>query len=357
MAATPEQQALIALQNEMQQTRAQLAMVSQRFDGMNAAHTALQAAHDTLKIDAHRVLGERADQIAELERSIASLLKKQHCDLLDLKAMKPTAFKGERNEKWRPWARRTKAYCNAKHPGFRSALEWAEKQTVEITDFSSCPWSRAQSMDSSLYEFLCQCLGGHAVLIADTPGMEERGFEVWRRAHALYSPAGAQYETDMLQQLMSKSPAKDMSSLADAVAKFEYDWRKYEQETSEKLNDKFKAAALLNMFPKNAQTDELERMFQQGKVCYADMVGQVISYNQFVRSETAYRRGDSDAMMLDALDRAFHPSAETEMSVEELSIFYLGFEEAFLAEGAKATDPESLDLPLAALYRKGFGKG
>ena len=250
MAATPEQQALIALQAEMQQTRAQLQAVSVRFDGLSAAHTALQAAHDLLRSDSSRVLGERGDAIAELERSLASLLKRQHCDLLDLKAMKPTVFKGERNEKWRPWARRTKAYCNAKHAGFRSALEWAERHTGEITDFSSCPWTRAQAMDSALYEFLCQCFGGHAVLIADMPGMEERGFEVWRRAHELYSPAGAQYETDMLQQLMSQSPAKDMPALADAVAKFEYDWRKYEQETSEILTEKFKAAALLNMFPK-----------------------------------------------------------------------------------------------------------
>ena len=357
MAATPEQQALIALQAEMQQTRAQLATVSGRFDHLSAAHTALQAAHDLLRADASRVLGERGDQIHELERSIANLLKKQHCDLLDLKAMKPTTFKGERNEKWRPWARRTKAYCNAKHAGFRAALEWAEKQTEEITDFSTCPWNRASGMDSALYEFLCQALGGHAVLIADTPGMEERGFEVWRRAHKLYSPAGAQYETDMLQQLMSQAPAKDMPALADAVAKFEYDWRKYEQETDEKLTEKFKAAALLKMFPKNAQTDELKRLFQQGKVGFADMVGQVISYNQFVRSESAYRRGDSDAMMLDALDKAFLPTEGTEMTVEELGVFYLGFEEAFAAEGASTTNPDSLDRPLAALYRKGFSKG
>ena len=121
--ATTEQQAMIALQQEMQQTRAQLAMVSSRFDQLATAHTALQQSHDALRSDSDRVLGERNDQIKELERSIGSLLRKQHCDLIDLKAMKPTTFKGERSEKWRPWARRTKAYCNAKHPGFRAALE------------------------------------------------------------------------------------------------------------------------------------------------------------------------------------------------------------------------------------------
>ena len=365
MAAAPqgtqEQQALIALQGEMQQTRAQLALVSTRFDQLAGAHQNLQVAHDNLRADSDRVLGVRADEIKELERSLAGLLRKQHCDLLDLKAMKPTTFKGDRNEKWKPWARKTKAYCNAKHPGFRSALEWAEKQQTEILTFAGCPWNRAEAMDSSLYEFMCQCLGGHAVLLADTPGMEDRGFEVWRKAHALYSPHGAYYETDMLQNLMSQTMAKDMSSLADAVGKFEYDWRKYEQEAQETLTEKFKAAALLKMFPKNAHTDELKIKFQQGSVNYAQMVGQVISFNQHMRSETAYRRGDSDAMMLDALERvaaeAREDKPEKTFTEAEQEIFYVGFADAFAEEGFASLDPNTLERPLAALYRKGKSKG
>ena len=212
----------------MQQTRAQLAIVSSRLDQLTVARTTLQNSHDALRADSDRVLGERHDQIKELARAIGSLLRKQHCDLIDLKAMKPTTFKGDRSENWRPWARRTKAYCNAKHPGFRSALEWAERQKTEILSFHGCPWDRAAAMDSALYEFLCQCLGGHAVLIADTPGMQDRGFEVWRKAHETYSPAGAQYETDMLQSLMSQSQARDMNQLADMIGKFEYEWKRYE---------------------------------------------------------------------------------------------------------------------------------
>ena len=102
---------------------------------------------------------------------MAGLLRKQHCDLIDLKAMKPTNFSGGKTEKWKPWARRTKAYCNAKHPGFRSALEWAEQKKEPITGFEGCPWERAAAMDSALFEFLTQCLGGHAALMADTPGV------------------------------------------------------------------------------------------------------------------------------------------------------------------------------------------
>ena len=69
-------------------------------------------------------------------------------------------------------------------------MEWAEKQTAPISDFSGCPWDRAAAMNGTLYEFLLQSLGGHAVLIADTPGLEDQGFEVWRRIHGhIYSKA------------------------------------------------------------------------------------------------------------------------------------------------------------------------
>ena len=143
--------------------------------------------------------------------------------------MKPSVFKGERTEKWKPWARRIKAYCNAKQAGFKKAIEWAEKETTEITSLSACPWNRAADLDAVFYEFLSQSLAGHAALILDRRDLEDRGFEVWRRAHAMYSPVGAQYETDMLQSLMDQSPAKDMGKLADSITKFEHDWRRYEQ--------------------------------------------------------------------------------------------------------------------------------
>ena len=45
---TPEQRALIALQQEMEQTRTQLLGLGQRFDGLAQAHTALKQAHESL---------------------------------------------------------------------------------------------------------------------------------------------------------------------------------------------------------------------------------------------------------------------------------------------------------------------
>ena len=114
---------MVQLQGELEQARQQMLTLGQRFDGLAGAHNTLLQAHNNLARESDQMLKQRAKEIQDLEGSIGGLLKKQHCDLLDLKSMKPTTFRGDRNEKWKPWARKTKAYCNGKSDGFRGALE------------------------------------------------------------------------------------------------------------------------------------------------------------------------------------------------------------------------------------------
>ena len=113
--ASPEQQALIALQTELRATRDQVLEITQRYDG-------LAVAHQTLSAETARVFQIRAGEMATLEQQLKSLLLKQRADyeLLDLKSMRPEKYKGTRAEPWKPWARRFKAYCNGKAAGFRA---------------------------------------------------------------------------------------------------------------------------------------------------------------------------------------------------------------------------------------------
>ena len=136
MAATPEQQALAALQTELAQTRAQVLAITK-------SHEALKTAHDALNLEADRLFRVRADEIKASEDRLKNLLFKQQFDLLDLKEMKPGEFRGRRSENFKPWARKLKAYCNGKRDGFRRALEWAEAQKQEITDLSGSGWEPA----------------------------------------------------------------------------------------------------------------------------------------------------------------------------------------------------------------------
>ena len=160
----------------------------------------------------------KADQIAALEQRLTATLSTQSFDLLDLKLMKPDRFSEQRNEAWKPWARNFKAYCNGKSQGFRSALEWAELQATALNNnFSSCPWAQAQAADAKLHDFLCVTLGGEAGLLAETPGLQGQGFEVWRRLSQKYAPTAGQYEIDSLISLLNPKPAKDLSALPGAI--------------------------------------------------------------------------------------------------------------------------------------------
>jgi hypothetical protein len=148
--------ALLAVQNELQQSRGHVRALTQLFH-------ALATAHRTLNAEADRLFREKADQITSLESRVAQTLVKQSYDLLDLKSMKPEKFSGLRAQAWKPWARKFKAYCNGKSQGFRSALEWAElRQTPLLGNFSGCPWNQVQTADAKLHDFLCATLGGEA---------------------------------------------------------------------------------------------------------------------------------------------------------------------------------------------------
>ena len=91
---TAEQIALIALQDELVQTRIQNMAMRQRLDTLIDAHEALKSAHELLQNETERVLSERKAEIEDIGTRIRQLLAKQRCDLLDLKVMKPTIFKG-----------------------------------------------------------------------------------------------------------------------------------------------------------------------------------------------------------------------------------------------------------------------
>ena len=307
MVQTPEQTALIALQSELENTRGQLLGLGQRFDSLAQAHTALQQtlqqANDTLRADTGNAFAQKASEIQAMEQTLKGLMSGKQFDLLDLKNMRPEPYKGNRSENWRPWARKFKAYCNGKAEGFRGALDWAEKETTPIQHLGGCPWGKASAADSKLHDFLLATLGGEAVMLAETPGLEGKGFETWRQLVAKFSPMGGSYEMDMLSAIMSPPQAKDLTSLAGAIGRFERDWKLWEKQSGERFPERFKVTALLKIFPKSPQTDDLKWRFMQGLTDYNNMISQVVSYSQHIRHQGAYGRGDND-MAVDSLAMA-----------------------------------------------------
>ena len=141
------EQAMIQLQSEFASQRQQMQLMAQQ-------HGALQNAHLVLRAESDALFRQRQEEIAASEKKLNSLLFNQKFDLLDAKALQPDKYKGRRAEAFKPWARKLKAYCNAKRGGFRKALEGAEKQQQEITDLTSCfgqmpNWQTPSSTTSS----------------------------------------------------------------------------------------------------------------------------------------------------------------------------------------------------------------
>ena len=144
MAASAMQQALTELQSQLDRSQQQVLTLTSKVDQLTASHQHLYS-------ESTRLFQKRFDEVQELERKLAQGLFRQQFDLLDLKAMRPDRFGGGRNEAWRPWSKKFKAYCNGRAAGFRAALDWAEKETSEITSLTASPWDKAEQADPKLH--------------------------------------------------------------------------------------------------------------------------------------------------------------------------------------------------------------
>ena len=157
---TPEQQAIVILQQELAQTR-------QVVDQVSAAHDSLRAAHDALNLAAQQAIAEKEQKIKETEDRLRTLIFRQQFDLLDSKELKPDHFRGRATDAFKPWQRKFQAFCNSKRTGFRAALEWAGKQPAEILDLSPMAWDHADAAAPKLQDFLLQILQENALLLVD----------------------------------------------------------------------------------------------------------------------------------------------------------------------------------------------
>ena len=105
--------------------------------------------------------------------------------MVDAKDIKPGAGGGKRGDSFRPWARKLRAFCNAKSTGMRAALEWAEEQAVEINGTGNMErdtgFKYGSEMDPVLHDFLIQMTSEGALMLVDTNELRGRGFETGRR--------------------------------------------------------------------------------------------------------------------------------------------------------------------------------
>ena len=141
-------------------------------------------------------------------------------DLVDVKTMQPAVFKGTMSESYKQWAKKVKAFCNSRKPGFRKALEWAELESVPINDDSLTvlTWAPAETANAKLYDMLVMHLADDPlILVENHPG---QGFEAWRALSRRYDPIGEQFVFDQMTSLLRRDRCKDIGDLPGAIERW-----------------------------------------------------------------------------------------------------------------------------------------
>ena len=176
--------------------------------------------------------------------------------LINSRDMKCTVFTGK--EPYKPWAKKTKAYCNGLVSGFRQALEWAEKQTTVIdrVELNATNWQWITEADQELYDLLVMLTGEEALTIVELSN--NHGFEAWRTLFRRMDPVGEDYEFEAAESLMSRDRCKDITELPAAIEKWQRDMNAYQERTGEKMPERWSVPVLFRMIPlKNYQEVKL----------------------------------------------------------------------------------------------------
>ena len=169
--------------------------------------------------------------------------------LVDMKTMSPTNFSGATNEMFKPWAKKVKAYVNAKKDGFRDALEWSEKSKVPVDDNVIRGWNRAEGANANraLHDMLMLVCTSNALSVVET--CPSQGFEAWRLLNVRFNPIGEMYTFDKMNDLMHQTMCKNMSDMPAAIDKFEKDIRMFKDRTGQDFPEILKMPLLLQMIP------------------------------------------------------------------------------------------------------------
>ena len=205
----------------------ELSQALQRLALSEAQGVQLAEGLEKLRRESDRAIGEANNRINQLQGQRSD--HENRVDLIDIRNMDPGTFSGSERESWRQWSKRVKAYCNARTPGFRAALDWAEAETVPITEDSLkvLAWAPVSTANSKLYDLLIMKLMDDPLIQAENH--LGQGFEAWRSLASRYDPVGEMFTFDKMTSLMHRERCKSMNELPAALERWTRDLQQYER--------------------------------------------------------------------------------------------------------------------------------
>ena len=226
---------------------------------MNIANRALRDELSYVQADAATKHSQRDMEMAQmrvelrLAQAAGVQSQSQHSDkkfeLIDVKTMIPAKFSGMKSDHFKLWAKKLKAYTNAKVSGFRDALELAEKSKVAISNglIQSWGWNEGAIANTKLSDMLVSVCEGEALgLVEQVLG---QGFEAWRLLNERYNSIGEMYTLDKMNSLMHGKVCKSIADMPIAIADFEKNLKVFSERTGQTFPNILKLPILMQMVP------------------------------------------------------------------------------------------------------------
>ena len=229
--------------------QAELAATQQRLALSESHGMRLAEALEKLRVDTDQAFKDAQQRTEEAVRMATLGARKDDVFLVDVKTMQPNIFSGKTNESFKCWAKKVKAFCNARKDGFRQALEFVERETdaIDFAVVNSMNWAPAVEANSRLYDLLVMLLVDDALVIAENH--QGQGFEAWRALCRRYDPAGEQFMFERMTSLLTRERCRDIGELPGAIEKWMRDLGLYEKKTGKTLEKEWRVPIIFQMIP------------------------------------------------------------------------------------------------------------
>ena len=223
-------------------------------------------------------------------------------ELVDIKTMQPTVFKGTMAESYKQWAKKVKAFCNSRKPGFRKALDWAEMEKIPIDEaaLGQLSWAPAEMANAKLYDMLVMHLADDPLILVENH--LGKGFEAWRALSRRYDPVGEQFVFDQMTSLLHRDRCKDIGELSASIERWTRDLTLYERKTGQTLPAAWRVPIICQMIPKANYSEVKARWQLNADKDITKFAQELVVYANDLKHEQGRGRG-AGAMDVDALSR------------------------------------------------------
>jgi len=158
-------------------------------------------------------------------------------------------------EHWKDWSFQFRSSTRASSGEAYDILNWAEKETTEISDFAM--------MDNLIDEDVAERLSGELFNVISTTVKGEplqllhncdfNGAEAWRRLSKRYSPSTPLRAMQLMIQVVNPGKSKHMKDIPSHIDRWEARVLALERDFKETVGSKMKAAILISMLPADLQ--------------------------------------------------------------------------------------------------------